>query len=209
MQNQITMNQNVIHFYFDLSSPYAYLASEQIEALAERTGYNVDWHPIMLGFVFKLTGGGPLTSQPMKGEYSLRDFKRSAVFYDVPYRQPSTFPIATTTAARAILWAKKHANAEYIRLSKAFFQSFFQYDQDISKNEVVARILQASGFDADAVIAATQSDEGKALLKAEVDAALSNNVFGTPYFIVNGEPFWGADRLPMMERWLTKGAWSY
>lgn len=198
-----------IHFYFDLSSPYAYLASEQIEALAARTGCVVDWHPIMLGFVFKVTGGAPLTSLPMKGDYSMLDFKRSAVFYDVPYLQPSVFPIASTTAARAILWAKKYANSEYIRLTKSLFQAYFQLDQDISKNEVIAPLLRASGIDADAVIAATQTDEVKGFLKAEVDAAIAHKVFGTPYFIVDGEPFWGADRLPMMERWIAKGAWNY
>jgi 2-hydroxychromene-2-carboxylate isomerase len=86
-----------IDFYFDFSSPYGYLAAEMIEALGQRCGRPVNWHPMLLGVVFKTTGGQPLTMAPMKGPYSERDMRRSAAFYGVPFNMPSVFPIATQT----------------------------------------------------------------------------------------------------------------
>ncbi|MFN3629264.1 MAG: 2-hydroxychromene-2-carboxylate isomerase [Casimicrobiaceae bacterium] len=197
-------------FYFDFGSPYGYLAAAQIEALAERTGVRVTWRPILLGAVFKTTGGAPLTEAPLKGAYALRDFRRSAAFYGLPYRQPSRFPIGTVLAARATLWARTHAADRYKALALAFYRAYFVDDRDLSQSEVLSEVLGREGFDAEAVLAACAEEALKAELKAEVDAAIARGVFGSPFFITNeGEAFWGADRLPMLEAWLTRGGWSY
>jgi 2-hydroxychromene-2-carboxylate isomerase len=74
---------------------------------------------------------------------------------------------------------------------------------------VIGDVAKALGYDADTVVAAAQTDDVKAKLKAAVDDAMAKGVFGSPFFVVDGEPFWGADRLPMMEKWLAKGAWAY
>lgn len=199
-----------IDFYFDYSSPYGYLAAEQIEAVAARAGAMVTWRPILLGAVFRVTGGQPLTQAPLKGDYSARDFRRSAAFYGVPYRPPSMFPILTVQAARATLWARTHAPDRYRALALAFYRAYFRDDRDLSQSEVVADVLRREGFDADAVLAACSGEALKAELKAEVDQGIARGVFGSPYFIVDGvEPFWGADRLPMLEAWLSRGGWSY
>lgn len=204
------MTGRSIDFYFDFGSPYGYLAAEQIEAVAVRAGAEVVWRPILLGAIFKTTGGAPLTDSPLKGEYALRDFRRSAAFYGVPYRQPSRFPIGTVLAARAILWARTHAAARYKALALAFYRAYFREDRDLSQSEVVADVLRREGLDADAVLAACAEEALKAELKAEVDQAIAQGVFGSPTFIVDGaEPFWGADRLPMLEAWLARGGWSY
>jgi hypothetical protein len=93
-----------VDFYFDFSSPYGYFAAEKIDALAARHGRTVHWHPFLLGATFKVTGLGPLPGIPLKGAYSMHDIERSARFFGLPYRQPSTFPIPTQHAARAFLW---------------------------------------------------------------------------------------------------------
>ena len=96
-----------IEFWFDFSSPYGYLAAQRIEALAARHGRAVDWRPMLLGVAFKVAGTAPLTEIPLKGEYSKRDFARSARFHGVgDFRMPSRFPIATQAASRILLWAK-------------------------------------------------------------------------------------------------------
>ena len=77
-----------IDFYFDFSSPYGYLASLQIEPLAAKHGRSVTWRPMLLGAAFKVSGVQPLVNVPLKGEYSKRDFLRSARFYSVPFRVP-------------------------------------------------------------------------------------------------------------------------
>ena len=98
-------DKSPIDFWFDFSSPYGYLMSEKIDALAAQFGRKVRWHPILLGIVFKATGSAPLTLQnPAKAAYSLHDFERSARFMGIPYRHPEKFPIATQNAARAYYW---------------------------------------------------------------------------------------------------------
>jgi 2-hydroxychromene-2-carboxylate isomerase len=194
----------MIHFYFDFSSPYGYLASTQLEALAAKHGVAVHWHPILLGAVFKQTGGAPLTQIPMKGAYSIHDFHRSAEFYGVPFSMPSQFPISGVAAARAALWARQQSMAHCARLSHALFKALYVDGADIAQAEVVIATAQAAGFDGAALSEALQSQGIKDALKAEVEEALANQVFGSPFFIVGGESFWGADRLPQIDWWLAK-----
>ncbi len=198
-----------IDFYFDFSSPYGYLAAEMIEDVGHRVNRSVNWHPILLGVVFKATGGQPLTMAPMKGPYSENDFRRSAAFYGVPYKAPSVFPIATQNPARAVLWMQEKHPAHAKKFALELYRAFFRGDRDISKLDVIGDIAAGLGYSAEEVIAATQSDDIKGKLKANVEAAIATGIFGSPFFIVDGEQFWGADRLPMMEAWITKGAWKY
>jgi 2-hydroxychromene-2-carboxylate isomerase len=200
---------SAINFYFDFSSPYGYLAAEQIEALGKRANREVVWHPILLGVIFKATGGQPLTSSPFKGDYSLNDFKRSAVYYGLTYNAPTTFPIATQNPCRAVLWMQKQDAEKAKQLALALYRGFFVQDRDIGKLDVIADIATAQGLDTAALVAAIQTDEIKNELKASVEAALAKGVFGSPFFIVDGEQFWGADRLPMLDKWVTQGAWKY
>ncbi len=198
-----------IDFYFDFSSPYGYLAAEMIEELGQRCGRAVNWHPVLLGVVFKTTGGQPLTMAPMKGPYSERDMLRSAAFYGVPFAMPNPFPIATQNPARAALWMQQKHPAHAKKFTLELYRAFFRGNRDISQTEVIGDIAAGLGYSAAEVIAATQDETIKNQLKANVEAAIAKGVFGAPFFIVDGEQFWGADRMPMMEQWLTKGAWNY
>ena len=92
-----------IDFYFDFSSPYGYLASEKIEAMAARHGRSVDWRPVLLGVMFKATGMAPLTEIPLKGDYSRRDLARSARFHDCWRSKTWTWGIARPTATTSPL----------------------------------------------------------------------------------------------------------
>ena len=131
---------------------------------------------------------------------------RSAAFYGVPYRAPSVFPIAAQNPARAVLWMQEWHPAHAKKFTLDLYRAFFRDDRDISKLDIVGELADDFG---DGAIAAAQSDEFKNKLKANVEAAMAKGVFGSPFFIVDGEPFWGADRLPMLEAWITKGAWKY
>ena len=125
-----------IEFYFDFSSPYGYLASEKIEALAARHGRTVNWHPILLGAVFKQTGAVPLLQIPLKGDYSRRDMHRSAAFHGVrEFRVPSKFPIPSQAAARIVLQARRDTAA---RRARALLR-VLRRRQDISSPEVRSR----------------------------------------------------------------------
>ena len=196
-----------IAFYFDFSSPYAYLASEQIDAVAQRHGRTVDWRPVLLGAVFKTSGGAPLTEQyAPKARYSVHDFKRSARFAGVPYRQPSKFPIGSVTPSRAVLWLQREHPEQAAAFVHAIFRAFFQDDRDVSDADVVAAVAREVGIDSDALLRGIQEADIKNALKQRVEDAIAFGIFGAPIVVVDGEVFWGNDRLPQIERWLASGS---
>ncbi len=198
---------NAIDFYFDFSSPYGYLASTRIDALGAKFQRHVQWHPILLGAIFKVSGGAPLTTIPLKGEYSIHDMVRSARLYDVPFRMPSKFPIPTQHAARLTLWAQQADEAQGRRIAGALYRAYFADDRDISNPEVCADVAAECGLDRAAAVAGMNDAAVKDALKSEVEQAIERKVFGSPFVIVDGEPFWGADRLDQVERWLITGGW--
>jgi 2-hydroxychromene-2-carboxylate isomerase len=201
-----TESKAPLDFWFDFSSPYGYLLSEKIDAVAAKYGRKVRWHPILLGIVFKATGSAPLTMQnPAKAAYSLRDFARSARFMGIPYRQPSQFPLPTQNAARTYYWLHGQDCGLARQFAHAIFRALYVEDLDISAPDTVLEIAARFGVDRNALAAALQSPEIKARLKEEVDQAMQAGVFGSPHVIIDGEAFFGADRLPHIERWLETG----
>jgi len=195
-----------IDFYFDFSSPYGYLMSEKIDALAAKCDRKVRWHPILLGIIFKTTGSAPLTLQgPLKADYYTRDFARSARFLGVPFNPPSRFPLPTQVAARAYYWLHGQDCALARRFAHAVYRALFIDDRDISDPETIFEIGAKNGIDRSILEAAVQTPEIKARLKEEVDQAMARGVFGSPTVIIDGEPFFGADRLPQIEHWLATG----
>ena len=196
-----------IEFYFDFSSPYGYLASTQIDALAAKHGRTVDWHPVLLGAVFKLTGSVPLASVPLKGDYSARDMARCARLLGVAFKLPSKFPIATQAAARLTVWAQARSPDEAKKLAGALYHAYFAEDCDISNPDLCADIAVVCGYERNEALAGLNDPAVKDRLRQEMDQAIAHKVFGSPYFIVDGEPFWGADRLDHIDRWLATGGW--
>jgi 2-hydroxychromene-2-carboxylate isomerase len=199
-----TMNAPIF-FYFDFSSPYGYIGSERIEALAHRHGRSVDWRPMLLGAAFKVAGTAPLTSVPLKGDYSKRDILRSARFHGVPLRLPSKFPIATQGPARIVVWQRGQDAGAVPRLVKALYRAYFVDDRDISDPGTAADVARSAGIDGAATRAAIDDPSVKDALKRDVDAAIGAGVFGSPYVVVDGEPFWGMDRFEQIDRWLERG----
>lgn len=194
-----------IDFYFDFSSPYGYLAATRIEALAARHQRRVNWCPILLGPMFKAAGTAPLISVPLKGPYSARDLLRTARFLKIKYTLPTSFPIGTQNAARAFYWLKDRDEAKAQKFAIACYSTYFGHGIDISSAEKVAEIAAQMGEERADVLAATADPVIKERLKNEVDAALAKGVFGSPYIIVDGEPFWGNDRLDQVDAWLATG----
>lgn len=195
-----------IEFWFDFSSPYSYLASEKIEELAARHGRKVDFKPTLLGVIFKTTGAVPLTELvPPKATYFAKDFERSARFAGVPFRQPSVFPIATVGTARAFLWLQTQDEPLAVRFLHAAFRAYFSQDRNIGEPEVIGALAIEVGADPVALARGAQEPAIKEKLKALVDQSIARGVFGAPTIFVDGEMFWGHDRLPQVERWLATG----
>jgi len=186
-----------IEFWFDFSSPYGYLASQKIEALAAKHGRAVDWHPMLLGVAFKQSGMAPLTQIPLKGDYSKRDFARSARFHGIDdFRMPDKFPIPSQAAARIVLWTKTRHPALAVKVIKTLYRAYFVDGPDVAAGAAVDRAAARAAVDDPAI---------KDALKREVDGAIGRGVFGSPFVFVDGEPFWGMDRFDQIDRWLATG----
>ncbi len=194
-----------IDFYFDFSSPYGYLASHKIDALAAKHGREARWRPYLLGAVMKMTGQQPLPSIPLKGDYAKRDFLRSARFHGVPYRHPTNFPIASVAPTRAFYWLNAKDPRRARELARALYAAYFLEDIDVSNAESTIAVAAKIGLAADEVRAGINDQAVKDLTKREVDGAIAIGAFGSPYIVVDGEPFWGVDRFDQIDRWLATG----
>lgn len=194
-----------IDFHFDFSSPYGYLASARIDALAAKHGREVAWKPILLGATFKVTGLPSLPTIPLKGEYSFRDFERSARFHGVPYHQPADFPIATLAPLRVFYWVDGRDPVQAKALAAALLKAYFVDGVNISNPADTIAVAASLGHDAAEAEAALGDPAIKDRVKGAVDAAIARGVFGSPFVFVDGEPFWGFDRFDQVERWLATG----
>lgn len=194
-----------IEFWFDFSSPFGYLASTRIEALAAKHGRTTIWRPFLLGAVYKINGVVPTPNVPLKGDYAHIDILRSGRFYGIPIQVPSNFPIGSVAAARAFYWADGQDPARGKQLAAALYKAYFVDDIDISNAENVVKVAAQCGIDAAALAAGMADPAVKERTKNEVDAAIAKGVFGSPYVIIDGEPFWGMDRLDQAEKWLATG----
>lgn len=194
-----------VHFYFDFSSPYSYIASEWIEAVAARHGRRVQWHAILLGATFQVAELRPPITHPLKGDYSVRDFERSARFAGLPYARPAQFPIPTQLAARVFWWLHDQDPARAVAWAHAGLRAYMTRGVLLHEVGALRQLLTESGIDADAAEAAWNDPVWKLRLKGENESAIAAGVFGAPFFFVDGEPFWGNDRQAQIERWLASG----
>lgn len=196
-----------IAFWFDFASPYAYIANEWIDALAARHGRTVQRHAMLLGVIFPHADLKPLVNYPIKGEYARRDILRTARFERLPFAFPEAFPVSTHQAARVFWWLAdtqgQEAAAAWVRTAT---RAYFTRGENISEPGVLRALAAEAGLDGAAAEAAWSEPRWKDRLRQANDAALQAGVFGAPFFVIDGEAFWGNDRKPQMDRWLAEGA---
>jgi 2-hydroxychromene-2-carboxylate isomerase len=195
-----------IDFWFDFSSPYSYITNEWIDALAARHGRTVRRHAILLGATFQAAELKPPVAYPLKREYVLRDFARSARFEGLPYSPPPAFPIPTQNAARLFWWLHDTRGAEAAAgWARAGLRAVFVHGVALHEAPALKALAAEHGLDADAAEAVWNDAAWKLRLKQANDAAIAAGVFGAPFLVVDGEPFWGNDRRNQIERWLAQG----
>jgi 2-hydroxychromene-2-carboxylate isomerase len=190
-----------LHFWFDYSCPYAYLASTQVAALARRTRAELVYEPMLLGGVFRNVG----TSQrlfaelsPPKAKHNVLDMQRWAELFGVPLTMPSAHPMRTVEALRATLLADIDP-----RVVDGFYRAYWIEGRAPSEVGTMRDVLAAAGRDATAIL--RRLDEKKEDLRARTERAIALGIFGAPAFMVGEELFWGQDRLEFVEEALTSG----
>jgi 2-hydroxychromene-2-carboxylate isomerase len=196
-----------ITFYFDFSSPYGYVAAQLIGPVAARYRRDVLWRPILLGAIFKSTGGRPLKELGLKWDYSRHELARTARRHNFPFVLPDPFPFAAVVASRAFYWLEATDPGRAAPFARAVFRAAFAEGRDMSLPIAVAAAAATVGIDDAALMGALDDQSWKDRLRAETDQALAHGVFGSPFFVVDGEKFWGAERLPEIDAWLASGGW--
>jgi 2-hydroxychromene-2-carboxylate isomerase len=185
-----------VEFWFDFASTYSYVAAMRVEAATARVGARVLWRPFLLGPIFAEQQGikdSPFNVHPVRGRYMWRDLERLCAKYGLPWRKPSVFPRNSTLAARvAIVGAEEPWGPGFVR---AVYSANFARDQDISSRTVIEEVLAQVGADAQAVLTRAEAAENKPRLREQTTRAAQFGIFGAPNFIVNGELFFGQDRL--------------
>lgn len=179
-------------FYFDLGSPYAYLAAARIDGLFETP---VQWQPISLGALFKLTGRSSWSlGDPQRRERGMAEVERRAREYGLPpLRWPDPWPGNYLTAMRAATYAQQRGRLR--EFADSAFCSAFQQGADLSVAANVSAAARDAGLDPEDVERAVRDPDVKLALRAATDAAHELGVIGVPTVAIDGELFWGEDRL--------------
>lgn len=199
------MNKPPVDFYFDFSSPYSYITSEWIGALAARHGRTVRWHAVLLGVTFQAAELKPPVAHPLKREYVLRDFARSARFEGLPYTQPEVFPIPTQNAARVFWWLDENDPERAVAWARTCLRAYFARGVNLSDVDALKALAAEFGLESGHAEAVWNEPAWKERLKHANEAAVAAGMFGAPYVVIDGEPFWGNDRKVQIERWLSQG----
>ena len=196
-----------ILFYFDFLSPYGYLGSVAVARLGERLGRPIEWRPVLLGVtVLKVMGLKALPDTPVKRDYVFHDVARLARLLDIPL-QRCPAPMRSLSAMRAWTWFALRDPALAVRFGQALFHAQWAEARDMSAPEAVAALAAGFGPTPAEVLEAIEGAPVKDALRTWVEEAVAAGVFGVPSFVVDGEMFWGVDRLPMLERWIETGGW--
>ena len=198
-----------VDFYFDFISGYGYFASLRIEALAARHGRTVNWHIMLLGVaVMKVMGLKPLLDTPMKGDYVLRDAARYQRRHGLTLARRISDPMMDPRpAARAFCWVKRHHPGREGAFAQAAFDRYWRLGRDLSVTDELVALAGPLGLDEQALRLGVEGDESRTDLRDAVAASLARGVFGSPFVFIDGEPFWGSDRLELADEWLSRGGW--
>ena len=194
-----------LDFYFDIGSPAAYLAWTQVPALVKETGAKLNSLPFLLGGAFKATGNASPVTIPAKGKWLIRDLQHWAAHYGLPpIIMPANFPVNTLPFMRAMIGVQMHQPDRYQALGDALYAGMFVDGLDMNDMNVVGQVLAKAEFDPSAIMAMTQDPIIKAKLIANTDAAIAAGVFGAPSFVVDGELYWGQDRMHFVRKALLR-----
>ncbi|MDY7224851.1 2-hydroxychromene-2-carboxylate isomerase [Hyalangium rubrum] len=188
-----------LEFFFDYASPYSYLASQQVEAVAQRTGAELRWRPFLLGAVFKATGNVPPVTNAHKAAYLGKDLQDWARHLGLPeFRLPESFPINSLKANRLGLVATEQGRIA--PFTHAAYRVAFVEGRDLNDPKVLAEVANAAGLVAETAMARAESQEIKDALRRNTDEAVARGSFGAPTFFVGEDMYFGNDRLMFVER---------
>jgi 2-hydroxychromene-2-carboxylate isomerase len=189
-----------LEFFWDVGSPYTYLASTQMEGIRKRTGAEIVFRPFLLGGVFKSAGNTMPASIPAKAAYMMHDLARWCDHYGVVMKLPPEvpFPPNGLLAMRCAVAADIAGAGE--AYCHAVFRAYWGEARDISTEREVSAVLDHIGLQPQRIVEAAQSQPVKDRLRATTEEAVQRGAFGAPALLIGDELYWGNDRLDFVER---------
>ena len=194
-------------FYFDISSPWTYLAFSRVENIAQKCGVDIDWKPILVGGVFNSVNETVYEQRanphPVKGRYYVKDLQDWAQFCGIEIGAPPVFPVRAVNLMRAALVA---LDADCLPdFSRSAFHAYWGELRDVSQPEELAQICTGVGLDPNDVAEKINSDDIKGRLRTNTEELVARGGFGSPTMFINGsDMYFGNDRLPLVEAALTR-----
>jgi 2-hydroxychromene-2-carboxylate isomerase len=196
----------VVDYYFSPQSPWTYLGHDRFAAIAKTAGARINVRPVDLGKVFPATGGLPLPKRaPQRQAYRLVELRRFAAHLALPMNlQPKFFPVAGDAAARLIIAVDLHEGSDRaMALTGALLRAVWAEERDIADARELGALLAALQLPAQR-LADAQTDAVQARYDADSQHAIDLGVFGAPSYVLDGELFWGQDRLDFLQRRLAR-----
>jgi 2-hydroxychromene-2-carboxylate isomerase len=199
-----------IDYYFSMVSPWAYIGHEPFMAIARKHGATVRFKPVSLGEVFAETGGLPLPKRaPPRQRYRFLELQRWRERRGLAFAlQPKHWPFDGRLADKFVV-AIVAAGLDPDPFLRLGFAGVWEKEIDLGDEAVIARLAQDAGLDARPLLAAAKGPDAEAAYKRNFSDALAADVFGSPSYVVDGEVFWGQDRLDLLDAMLTSGRAAY
>lgn len=200
----------ICEYFFAPQSPWAYLGHARLSALAEQHGARIEVKPCDLGKVFSQSGGLPLAKRaPQRQAYRLQEMARWSEHLQMPlHLQPAFFPVSGDMAAKLIIATQlAHGNAAALQLTGGIMRALWAEQKNIADADTLAALANdCEGVELDGKMLLKTAETGAVQTQYEqyTSEALAANVFGSPWYIVDGQGYWGQDRLDFVERALLK-----
>ena len=193
-----------VNYFYSHVSPWTYLGHQRFLDMAKKHGFGVDFVPLTLAKIFPVSGGLPLGKRaPQRQAYRMWELKRWPTVLGIKINiKPKYFPVDDSPSAKMALLIQRDGG-DISKLSLGFMSAVWQEERSITDRGTLIEITNNYGFDGEALYEESLGEEAKKLLEINCTRANEANVFGAPTYVVDGEPFWGQDRLELLERVLS------
>lgn len=195
-----------IDYYFSPVSPWTHFGHARLREIARRCDASIAVKPIDYGRVFPVSGGLPLKQRAAQRQaYRMFELKRWRDYLGVPIKlEPKHFPVPADLAARTIIAAAPEGSDRQLDLAGALMKACWEQERDISDPSTLRAIAEAQGLNGTALVAAADSPTTLSEYDRLTQEAIDRQIFGAPTYVVDGEPYWGQDRLDFVERALQR-----
>jgi len=194
-------------YFLTPQSPWTYLGHARFVAMAKQHGVQIEVKPMDLGKVFGVSGGLPLAKRPPQRQaYRLVELKRWSDYLQMPLNlHPKFFPVPSDAAAKLIIAVKlAHGNNAALDVAGAIMRAVWAEERNIGDADTLAAIASACGHDGKSLLKSSETASVQSEYGRFTDEAIAANVFGSPWYVIHGEGYWGQDRLDFVERAFAK-----